>query len=559
MKLFPFPAACFAAALFAFGQGSAQPENRLESFAALRNESDGDMLAALPGETVILENLVGVRLVGSVEELDDPGFPAAGVDTTRFPWIDALTFSALPPKFIGKPASQASLARLVAALRVYATILGREFVTVYLPPQDITGGYVQIVISEATADAIGVRGARHFSEESYRAAVRQQPGQPIDRARLEEDIAWLNRNPYRRVRVAASSGAAAGTTQLELQVEEQRPWGLSASYDNTGTRSTDEDRVSVGVSWANALGRGDQMSYRFIADPEVEHSKTHALNYVAFLPWRHIATISSSHSEISSIMVEPFTQEGTSWQIGSRYEIPLKPLRNGWAQNLSFTTDFKYSDNNLEFAAIPVTNNVTHIAQFGASYGVSFARFGGQNSATATVYASPGGLTRYNKDSAFRGTRPGAKAEYVYGTLSLTHQHPFASGAVWVTSGTVQFASGALLGSEQLNGGGTYAVRGYRESTAFGDQGVVLNNELHLPGFSLPKGGGNVDVFFFVDAAALDLRVDDESVELASAGVGVNYTWRRYFTLRAAYGWQIKKLAGSLDSGHGHVSANVSW
>src|SRR5262245_45802497 len=81
----------------------------LTGLAALRGKPDPDLLAARPGEPVILEKLVGVRLLADAAQLGAPGFPAAGVDTSLVPWIDALTFAPLPPKFLGKPASQASL------------------------------------------------------------------------------------------------------------------------------------------------------------------------------------------------------------------------------------------------------------------------------------------------------------------------------------------------------------------------------------------------------------------------------------------------------------------
>ena len=518
------------------------------------------LFAARPGETVVLERLVGVRFVTSPAELSEPGFPAGGIDVSRVPGLQEGGFAEITEAFLDQPVSRESLDRLASAARMFLRVQGQSFVSVYLPPQDITDGFVQIVVSEARADgAPRVIGARHFSEKSYLAAIRQPTDGSIDEAQMAADLAWLNRNPFRRVVAGAEPGATPGTTRLTLRAQERLPWSIAAGYDNTGTAATDEDRLSANITWGNALGRGDLLTYRFTADPNLERSRSHSVSYTAFLPWRHVLTFFGTHSKIDSLVTPPFTQVGRSWQIGARYEVPLQPLRNGWSQNLSLLADFKYSDNNLEFATIPVVNNATHIAQAGVSYGVEFAGLGGRNFATANLYASPGGLTDRNGDRAFAGTRPGAKADYVYGTLTFSHQHPLASGFSWTTSGTLQVASGALLGSEQLNGGGAYAVRGFRESTAFGDEGVVWNNELHLPGYAFKAGSDNLDTFVFVDAASLRLRVDDDTFELSSAGVGVNYTWRRNFTLRAAYGWQWKKLPGSRDDGHGHVSANVSW
>ena len=543
-------------------QPAATPAPKPAGAASLMDQKiliDPDLLAAKPGEQVILPKLVGVRLVADPAQLKDPGFPVRGVDVSHIPWFDPRTFAALPSKFLNKPASRESLHRIVNALRLYASLMGHSFVSVYLPPQDITGGFLQIVVSEAKADTkIGINGAHYFSEQSYRAVLRQKPGEPIDKKRLEEDVAWLNRNPYRQVHITAASGAAAGTTALDLDVQERVPWGLTASYDNTGTKNTDENRVSAGVTWADAFGRGDEATYRFIADPRIEHSKTHAVTYTSFLPWRHIATFSGSYTSLDTIMAPPFTQTGTSWQAGLHYEIPLPALRPGLAQNLSFGADLKYSDNNLEFASIPITNNPTEFAEGSATYGLSFAALGGQNSISVTGFVAPGGLNHYDTDTAFKGSRFGAKADFAYGTLTVAHQHPLPHGFVWNLSATAQDATGALLGSEQLNGGGSAGVRGYAESTAFGDAGVVISNELHVPPFSVVRGRDSVDLFGFVDVASLNLKVDNESTDLRSIGIGVNYQLGQHVSLRAAYGWQLKKLDHSTESSHGHIAVNVS-
>jgi hemolysin activation/secretion protein len=519
-----------------------------------------ELFAARPNEERLADKLMGMRIVATPAQLADPGFPAEGVDVTRVAWIDGDDFVFTTAGFMDEPVSRESLDRLVMAVRLYARTHGKSFVSIYLPPQDITGGYVQIVASEAThSGEVAVQGAKYFSEKSYRNALSQEQGKPIDEARLRADVEWLNRNPFRRAVIAAEPGEEPGTTRLALRVQELAPWQLSASYDNTGTKTTGEDRVSASVLWGNALGLGHQMSYRFTADPELEHSRSHSLSYAADLPWRHSVSVFAAWSDIKSIMPEPFTQEGSSGQAGVRYVIPLRSAREGWVQSVTLGGDFKYSDNTLEFAALPVTDNVTHIVQGSVAYALDVTGEGQQAGVQATVFASPGGLSGRNHGRYFDASRNGAKAEYVYGRIDAQYSRALPARFFWSSTASLQVASGALLGSEQLNGGGAYAVRGFRENTAFGDEGVVLNNELHLPGHSFQAGSDNLDTFVFVDAASLRMRVDEDTFELSSAGVGVNYAWKRNFTLRAAYGWQWKKLPGSRDNGHGHVSANVSW
>ena len=540
---------------------TALPPVRAASDAAVAPvaESD-DIFPAQPGEPVLFPQLRGVRFIAEPAQLTAPGFPAAGVDASLVPSLDPADAAVAMSPFMDFPASEASLQRLTDVLRAYLRVSGRPFSSVYLPPQDVTDGYVQVVVAESRSDGeVTVAGAKWFSAGAYQAHLRQRADAPIDAAQLNADVAWLNRNPYRRASIAAESGRTPGTTRLSLRTDERLPLSLNAGYSNTGTALTDEDRVSAGVTWGNAFGRGDLLNLGASGDPAWEHVRSYNAGYTAFLPWRHVLNLQGAWSTMDSVMPEPFTQSGTSWQVGARYEIPLAAPRQGWTQTLSLMADFKYSDNTLEFAEIPVTDNITHVAQIGASYGLTFPALGGQNSARLELAASPGGLTDYNDDTAFAGSRLGAKAAYAFTRLGLRHQRPLAAEWTLVLSADAQLSTGALLGSEQLNGGGAYAVRGYRESSAFGDWGVVGSAELHAPGFAVARG--RADLFVFLDGASLRLHEADAGTDLASAGLGVNCQLGRYLSLRGAYGWQLQAIDSSrgVYSGRGHVSAHLSW
>jgi hemolysin activation/secretion protein len=544
-----------AAALWFTATLSAQPApaDAPVDFAAL--------MPAQPDERIIIPALQAVVFLPASPAAGDPSAAAtAGVDASRVPLLDTeLCRRELAP-FLRRPVSLASIDRLQTVIRVHLQMIGRPLASVSLPPQDVTDGTVRIVVQLAALEGDAkVAGARWFSEPSYVGALRAKSGEPLDLPAVNADVAWLNRNPFRQVAVSAEAGSQRGLTRLVLNTQEKIPLELNAGYSNTGTPITDTDRVSAGVLWGNAFGRGDLVRYSYSADPASRHLRSHSGSYTAFLPWRHVLTVQGAWSHVTPVMPAPFVQSGTSWQVGTRYDVPLRAPREGWTQNLSVTADFKYSDNTLEFAAIPITNNATHVAQLGATYGVSFRKFGGQNSVSLSGYASPGGLTRFNKTTAFDGSRPGAKADYAYGKLSLSHQRSLSHGFSWSTALDAQLATGALLGSEQLNGAGSSAVRGYRENGAFGDWGAVISNELHAPGFELLPARDRVDLFAFVDAASLNLHVDRESTDLRSAGLGVNYQFGRHFSARASYGRQLKQLDRSEENSHFHLSATTNW
>jgi hemolysin activation/secretion protein len=522
-----------------------------------------DGTAPLPGETVFIPELRGVICVPDRAATASPppaGF--TGVDISRTPLLADPAYADLIGRFLGKPMSFGSLDRLCIGLRMTLRVAGQPFVSVYSPPQEVTGGVIRLVVEPSRVDGeLHVEGAKWFSEKSYRDAVPVEAGAAIDAAAIQAGVERLNRNPYRRVAIAAEPGSASGTTKLTLRAQENRPWAFNLGYNNAGTAVTDENRISAGLAWGNAFGRGDTLGYSLTADPAFEHSVGHSANYGTTFASGRSLTAFGSYSTIESALPVPLTQAGTSWQAGLRYGVPLAKTAGGWERNLSFAADFKYSDNTLEFAAIPITNNVTHVAQFGASLSLSRRGQTRNLAVTASLYASPGGLTNRNDDEAFGASRAEAKATYAYGKLDVQFVQRLPHGFSWTSTASVQLASGALLGTEQLNGGGSAAVRGYRESSAFGDDGLVLTNELHLPGFSPWKGRDRAVVFAFLDGAVLGTQgPGGDTAELASAGLGLNYRFGAHFSVRAAYGWTLKELESvSTPSGRGHVSATLSF
>lgn len=550
----------FLGLLPALAWGQDAPVAARPSGASAATALEEKLPAARHNEKLLAERLAGLRFLATPDQASSPGFPASGIDVSRTPLLQQKDFAAVADMFLGKPVSKESLDHLVSAVRSYLQTTGHSFAKIYLPPQDITGGYVQVVVAEAMTDtAIDVVGAQHFSEDSYRAAIRQQPGKPIDQAQLEEDIAWLNRNPFRQVKSTAAAGAAPGTTRPGLQVSDQTPWSASLGLDNTGSRVSSEYRQSASVQWGNAFGRGDQASYRYSQDPGNHHYRSHNGSYAIDLPWRHALSFSGAWSKIEPALAPPITQAGISWQVGAQYEIPLGQGAARGQESLSFSGDYKYSDSTLAFAAIPVSYSVTHVIQFGATYAAPPAiLFGGNTQWNASLYASPGNLSGHNSDADFDHSVIGARARYAYARFTAQHNQPLGGGLRYVLAATAQLATTSLLGSEQLSGAGISAVRGYRESAASGDAGATLRNELHLPVTTV--AGGSLDAFGFFDIADLRRRYDGTSTDLQSLGLGVNYQWQRNLSVRAAFGHQLTQADSyPFDRNRGHVSMTFAW
>lgn len=526
---------------------------------------------AFPGEKVLIARLTGVAFYAS-RAAAQAGKPGPGLTVVGLPLLDTPDFRKVVGYFLQAPASRQSLERLASATRIYLSAVGYPFSVVYLPPQDITAGVVRyVVIVSRMEGRVEVDGAHYFAPALYRAAIRQRPGQPLDRVQLQADIDWLNRNPFRAVSATTEAGTKPGTTKVVLQVAERRPWRFFAGTNNTGTKTTKENRFSAGVNWGNAFGRGDLLTAQWNSSWDFRTLRSGSASGTIFLPWRDLLTFSGAYSVSNAVLPPPFKLKGHSWQVSADYQIPLSSRIKGYRPALDFGVDVKATDNNFAFAAIPISNDLTQVVQARASYSGTLAAAHSALSFDATLVAAPGDVTGRNKNVYFNLSRYDAKADYVYFRGNATYRHSLdgiAPDLAWSLRGELQLSNHNLIGSEQFQGGGAYAVRGYEEDAAYKDNGLLLSQELHLPPWPARLGRGHaagwLQAFVFEDYARLWSTVKlpgEKPVNLHSLGLGFDYSLGRYVSVHAAYGWQLIDSIDNATGRHSRLSfsAQISY
>ena len=335
----------------------------------------------------------------------------------------------------------------------------------------------------------------------------------------------------------------------------------------------------AGFNWGNAFGLGHLMTMQVTTDLEIKYSKAISGSYTMDLPRNHSLSFSGAYSEIVGVPNGGFNQEGTSWQTGLNYSIPL-PEKGAYTHSLELGLDYKSSDNNLELSLppfiIPISDNLTHVAQGRIQYrGTLKDRWGATTWAAKATY-SPGGLNTHNDDEAFQGTRAFASAEYAY--FNLDGSRSVALGTLWdamtgwnwSVRASYQYSNRNLLGSEQFSAGGSGSVRGYSEGEVVGDNGFLISQELSPPAIStkvsLPgvQKTGMLQGFVFQDYAKLwntDQLIGENAFFLHSVGVGFRYQVEQNFTLNVSHGWQLRDSGSSStgDNRRAHVSLQFSY
>lgn len=462
--------------------------------------------------------------------------PAAGIDVSRTPLLAGPRFAAALEPFLGQPITMALVEQIRGRVAAHCAGLGYPFVSVTVPMQDAGAGIVQVVLMEGRLGELKVEGARHFSEADYRAAARLTPGQPIDAARLDRTVKWLNTNPYRRVTPIAVAGQQVGTTDIVLQADESRPLSITGTLGNSGNPHNGEIQVGTSVQWGNAFGRGDLLNARYTT------SRDRVINqfgggYTLQLPWRDAIAVSGSYAK-----TRPDAQGSDISNIGTTSGANLRYV--SMATGLSIGADYRRTDNDVLFGGDSIFKSAAVIAQFAAEYARTFTSKAGLSSLSVSAVYSPGGVGSQNTDAVFETQRAGATARYAYARVSLGHTGLLPRDLTWDIRATGQLPNAKLLSTEQLGLGGEGSVRGFDTFTASRDEGFTTNAELRLPtigGILLGRRGeprsDSLTFLVFSDYGLGRLHGGQpDDVRMASAGAGVRYQAGRYGAASLAYG-----------------------
>ncbi|MBP2229052.1 hemolysin activation/secretion protein [Azospirillum agricola] len=536
---------------------------------------------ALPeGSKVLVPALNGLVFVGAADRVVKTGLTRPGITVADGAVMEPEAFAALLAPYLGRPVSLDLLNEIVRRTVLYFREHDRPLVDVVVPEQKIASGTVQIVVVPFVAGAITAEGNEWFSDDLLLSAVRTRRGDPISAQSLLEDINWLNENPFRRTDLVYQRGSNPGESDIVLRTRDRMPLRLFGGYENTGTKTTSENRVLAGFNWGDVLGLGHQMSVQYTASPDAvlrperRRYTAYALTYQIPLPWRDTLTLMGSHSRSLPSLGDGLRQDGKSLQMSARYALRL-PKLDEITHSIEFGADFKRTNNDLEFGGDSVSSGFTDVIQGSVGYVLTRPDSLGASGLAVNLVFSPGDLSGDNTTAAFRPSashigRSDADARYAYLRASLQRRTELPEGFAWLARLQGQWASTNLLSSEQLGAGGIDSVRGYGEREANGDNGVLLSNELYAPAISPAKllGLGSAEddslqPFAFWDyghvAERRPLPGAKGSWTLSSVGLGMRYQMP-YGSLRFDWGHAMPGTGlGNSASDRLHVGLTLAY
>ena len=500
--------------------------------------------------------LKGLVFVPDAAALHPAGMPhgTAGIRTAGLPLLGEAGFTRKLAAYLGRPVTFSSLNAIVQATNAWYRQHGHPFVSVSVPPQNVSSGVIQVVVTEYRVGTVRAAGNHWFSSTLLERESGLKPGQTLTLGGVQSDLAWLNANPFRNVNAVFGPGGTPGTTDVVLQTQDRLPVHVYGTFDNQGVPSLGQAEWGVGGTWGNVGGLGQILSYQFTHSLSGRYS-AHSLSWTIPLPWQDKLLVFGSYAVERPDEGIFFNEAGHSGQASLRYihTLPAFTLAPGigLSEDVQLGYDFKTTNNNLEFGGVQVFASQAEIDQFPLIYDATLTDPYGQTAFENQLVMSPGNLTGANNNQAFETLVPGSSASYVYDNVALTRTTFLPKNFSWTARVLAQGANHNLMYSEQLGLGGMNSVRGYFTDTALGSDGVLVSNEVRAPAFSLARlahlalpvpDAEQFGAFWDYGHVSQVTPIPDaiNSVDLSSLGLDLHAEIGRYANLTFDVGWRLR-------------------
>lgn len=440
--------------------------------------------------------------------------PLPASDTTRV----------LAP-FIRADGTLDTLQKAGAALEAELKAKGYALHRVTLPPQEV-GDKVTLNLVKFVIGKVTVSGNSSYSQANVRASVPElKEGEAPNFRVLAVQTAIANENPGKQVQVSLKESEEAEKIDAKLLLKESREMNLSASWANTGTAATGNDRLSVVANHANVFGRDHQASLAYTTSLETaDRVQQFGLNYrIPLYVAGGVVGLSYTTSDVVGNF-GTFNSTGAGQTMGANYSHYLEP--NGGRRS--------YATVGLEerlFSASKIngvvqagqTERVSRPISLGYTARVeSDTSMWGYNAQIDmnVPTGSSSSLTAYQTEDARISTERWSSLKGGFNYLSA-----LGKGWLWSARGQWQYSPTALISGEQFGLGGASSVRGAAERAIAGDSGVLGTLEV-----STPELSAGLRLVGFADAGWLSNNNASASTagkpatdQLGSAGLGLRY------------------------------------
>ncbi len=486
---------------------------------------------------IIVAGASGVSKAQTVDSAVERRFMINEYRVTGAHSLPRLDVESAVYSFLGPDRTERDIERARVALERAYTEAGFQTVGVSVPPQNISGGIVELRVIERPVGRLRVKGAKYSSPQKIKSqAPSVAEGKVINFNEVPGDLAALNTLPDRRVTPALQPGQMPDTVDVNLEVQDENPFHASVELNNRNGPSTEPLRANASISANNLAQSGNSLGFSFQTSPQApDQVKVFSGYFLLRSPqvdWINLLVQGTKQdSNVSTLGGSAVAGRGNT--VGARLLFNLPPIGD-YTQSATFGVDYKHFDQTINLPAsgtTPANTLVTPITYYPlvASYAGTW-----QDADKKVVTEVGAGVSFHlrglgSNDELFNASRYNASGSFIIFQADLSHTREIGAGFQVFGSLHGQLADQPLLSGEQIAGGGLGTVRGYHEAEVVGDSGAFGTLELRSPSLVRELFGTKAEwrLIAFADAGWLKvinpLPDQKNHFDLASYGIGTRF------------------------------------
>lgn len=442
--------------------------------------------------------------------------------------------------YIGRTIEINELSKITDILTAYYKKRGYFLSRAYIPPQTIKDGVVLVKLREGRLGEIIIKGNKRYSRELIRNTLKVVRGEGAVRtADVERGLLSLMDYPGLHVAATFKPGDRPGTSDIVLDVKEDRFYKVGADYNNFGSKYVSEHRIGVSADLYNLAGWGDALYFHAVGGLEgLDKLNYGRLEYVlplGYTGFRMGLFYNQMNYELvgdlSALEAEGQLEGGGIW-----FSYPIIRSRN---LNWYIDAGFDIKNVSQDILGDSVGKDKLRYAHVGTTL-QWIDVLNGTNSVSIRGYTGFAGMLD-GMDQDYKHTiRQDTEVVYNKAEIEVYRIQQLPCGFAALLNGVAQYSRDRLPSSEEISIGGAGTVRGYAQSEFSGDSGLYANAELRIPILGLTdfkwagKGktvGETLQLAAFYDFGLV--RISDplpgelslDKTQIGGAGVGLRFNY----------------------------------
>jgi hemolysin activation/secretion protein len=438
------------------------------------------------------------------------------------------------------PGTEQTLSQLNAAVRrITAHYRERGFAVAraYLPAQDMTNGTVTIGIVEGRVSRYQINNKARLSGARAEGFFSQiKAGDVIKSAQIDRGLLLLQDTPgVAASRATLQPGASVGTSELLIELDPAKAYGVNLALDNHGIRYTGEYRLGGTFNLASPLNIGDQLSFAGLTSGS--HLRYGRLAYQFPLGGDGLR-LGAAYFDTRYTLGREFASLDANGRASSTSVFAVYPLVRSQFFNLSTSAAYENKRlNDRVDSTATVTEKRTSTTSLGLAGNMQDA-WGGGGINTFELSLALGRLS-IDSPNTLAIDAASARSNGLYSRVSYSagRLQRLTDATRLSVSLVGQKANKNLDSSEKFSLGGANAVRAYPQGEAVGDEGQRASVELQ---HTLT---GSVQGLLFYDVGRVTASKNPfgpaaaNSRTLAGAGIGLDVTFTS-LRLRSSLAWR---------------------